>query len=251
MIAPTTDVAAIPAIEHDEAMRIAAVEYDRLLAVVDDLREDDWARPTDCPGWDVRAMLGHILGMLELQADAEERLRQLKIATEEVAETGGVRLDALTALQVREHAQLSVDALRRALHETAPLGVAGRRTATKEQRDATYDPQLPGETAWTFGYLYDIIHTRDPWIHRVDISRATDHAMVLSLDHDRRIVADVVAEWARRHGHDFTLTLHGPAGGRFRSGSAGDDIELDAVEFCRTLSGRAAGSGLLTTRVPF
>jgi hypothetical protein len=31
----------------------------------------------------------------------------------------------------------------------------------------------------------------------------------------------------------------------------GDELALDAVEFCRTVSGRATGSGLLATRVIF
>jgi len=54
-----------------------------------------------------------------------------------------------------------------------------------------------------------------------------------------------------RHGQPFTLTLSGAAGDRFTSGIGGPELELDAVEFCRILSGRAPGSGLLSTRVPF
>ena len=33
--------------------------------------------------------------------------------------------------------------------------------------------------------------------------------------------------------------------------SSAERIELDAVEFCRTLAGRAPATGLLTTIVPF
>jgi hypothetical protein len=88
-------------------------------------------------------------------------------------------------------------------------------------------------------------------MHRVDASRATGRDLVLSAEHDGRIVADVVAEWARRHGQPFTLTLTGPAGGTFRSGDGGEVLELDAVEFCRTLAGRVEGTGLLATIVPF
>ncbi len=43
------------------------------------------------------------------------------------------------------------------------------------------------------------------------------------------------------------------AGGRFAGGGTEDGvaaIELDAVEFCRTISGRSTGTGLLTTEVP-
>lgn len=251
MISRATAVESIPALEHDEAMFLAEAEYGRLLSIAGDLRSDEWSRQTECPGWDVKAMLGHVLGMLELQADATERMRQIGIAAGIARETGCVRLDALTALQVREQAHRTPGDLVRALHEAVPRGLAARRAFTAEQRAATYVSELPGEAAWTFGYLFDIIHTRDPWIHRIDISRATGREVELSVDHDGRIVADVVADWARRHGQPFTLTLTGPAGDRFSAGDGGPDLALDAVEFCRILSGRAHGIGLLATSVPF
>ena len=53
-------------------------------------------------------------------------------------------------------------------------------------------------------------------MHRLDIARATGHAPVLTADHDGVIVADVVAEWARRHGRPYRLELTGPAGGVWR-----------------------------------
>jgi uncharacterized protein (TIGR03083 family) len=251
VISSPISVETIAPLGHDEAMALATAESDRLLALVDGLRDEDWSQQTDCTDWDVRAMLGHILGALELQADPEERTRQLSAAAALAAQTGCLRLDAMTALQVREHAALTPNQLRAALHDAAPRGLAARRATTKELRDTPYDPQLPGEPSWTFGYLYDVIHTRDPWIHRVDISRAIGREMALSSDHDGRIVADVVADWARRHAQPFTLTLSGLAGGLYESGTGGDALELDAVEFCRILSGREPGSGLLATRLTF
>ena len=65
------------------------------------------------------------------------------------------------------------------------------------------------------------------------------------------IVADVVAEWAERHGRPYSLTLTGPAGGSWTSGEGGPTIEMDAIEFCRVVSGRGTGEGLLQTQVPF
>lgn len=251
MISSALPVEAIAPLEHDEAMALASAEYDRLLAVVDDLSDEQWSLPTDCAGWDIKAMVGHIVGMLELQADAQERTRQISAAAAAVAESGGLRLDALTALQVSEHAALSTDQLRQALHEATPRGLAARRAIPKAVRDAPYDPQLPGETAWTMGYLFDIVHTRDPWIHRIDIARAVGREPQLIPDHDGRIVGDVVADWARRHAQPFTLNLTGPAGGTYVAGRDGEHLNLDAVEFCRILSGREPASGLLTTRVVF
>ncbi len=74
---------------------------------------------------------------------------------------------------------------------------------------------------------------------------------MLTPEHDGRIVADVVAEWARRHGKPFTLELTGPAGGFFANGAGGDPTVIDAVEFCSLLAGRGQPTGLLTTIVPF
>jgi hypothetical protein len=97
------------------------------------------------------------------------------------------------------------------------------------------------------GFLSDVIMTRDPWMHRADLAQATGAPMALTADHDGVLVDDVVREWAARHGRPFTLRLTGPAGGSW--GSDGPALELDAVEFCRAISGR--GTVPFDTEVPF
>jgi len=104
---------------------------------------------------------------------------------------------------------------------------------------------------WSVGYLVETILTRDVWMHRIDLCAATGVPMVIGADDDGVIVADVVDEWALRHGRPFTLTLTGTAGGVFTRGQGGDDLELDAIEFATIVSGRGTGTGLLTTQVPF
>jgi len=251
MIIEMLDVADIPALEHDEAMGLAAVEYDRLLELVDRLTADDWARETDCPGWDVRDMVSHLLGFMKANADHAEAARQVAVAAREAQEQGILRLDAQTALHVREHAGLGPSEAAAAVHEWVPRALAGRTATPADVRGSTFSTGLPGEADWTYGYLIDVVFTRDLWMHRVDICRATGRPMQLTSEHDGRIVADVVADWGRRHGQPFTLRLDGPAGGSFVAGQGGPDIRLDAVEFCRMLSGRGSGDGLLATRVPF
>jgi len=92
----------------------------------------------------------------------------------------------------------------------------------------------------------------DTWMHRMDTARAVDVKAVLTPEHDGRIVADIVADWARRHGKPFELMLAWPAGGSYRSGTSGERLHLEAVEFCRLLSGRdGGGEGLLATFTPF
>jgi hypothetical protein len=88
------------------------------------------------------------------------------------------------------------------------------------------------------GYLFDMGFTRDVWMHRVDLARAIGHRLTLTAEHDGRIIADIVAEWATLHTDPFTLHLTGPAGATYRRGTAGEVIHTDAVELCRTLCGR-------------
>ena len=251
MIIEKLDVGDIPALGHDEAMAVAAVEYDRLLELVDRLAPEDWARETDCPGWDVRDMVSHLLGFMKANADPAETGRQVAVATRDAQEQGILRLDAQTALHVREHAHLTPAHVAAEVHAWAGRALAGRTGTPAEVRGSTFSTGLPGEADWTFGYLIDVVFTRDLWMHRVDICRATGRPMQLTPEHDGRIVADVVADWGRRHGQPFTLRLDGPAGGSFVAGRAGPEIRLDAVEFCRILSGRGPADGLLGTPVPF
>ena len=74
--------------------------------------------------------------------------------------------------------------------------------------------------------------------------------MQLTADHDGRLVADLVGEWATIHGQPFELVLAGPAGGRFSQGTGGEHVEFDAVDFVRTLSGRLPGTGVLAHPLP-
>jgi hypothetical protein len=99
--------------------------------------------------------------------------------------------------------------------------------------------------------LFEVILTRDTWMHRVDITRATGREMILTPGHDGRIVEDCVLDWATKHGRPFRLVLGGPAGGRFDVGTGGPHMEIDAVEFVRALSGRGVREEILGTRVVF
>jgi uncharacterized protein (TIGR03083 family) len=234
-------------------MRLAATEYDRFVATLRTLTPEEWARPTPCPAWDVRALAGHVLGMAELAASPIENVRQLRAAKRR----GGLLIDALTAVQVDKHADRPAAEIVERLGAVGPRAARGRRRVPGVvRRRAMPEPQPvddKGERleAWTFGYLLDVVLTRDTWLHRMDLAAATGRPPTLTADHDGVLVADVVAEWASRHGRPYALTLTGPAGGAWSSGAGGPVLELDAVDFCRILSGRGSGEGLLAERVPF
>lgn len=86
------------ALDRSVAMRLAATEYDRVIAQLSSLPGQHWSGPSGCPGWDVRALASHVAGMAAMSSSLREQLRQLRKAKR----AGGVLLDALTALQVEE-----------------------------------------------------------------------------------------------------------------------------------------------------
>jgi uncharacterized protein (TIGR03083 family) len=244
----------VPALDHRTAMQLAATEYDRFLALLRALDADDWAKPTDCAEWDVRMMAAHLLGMVEMAASLREQRRQNRAAQDRLRHRGGLFIDALTGIQVDERRDMTPDEIMARFAARAPKAAAGRRRAPGfvRRRQLPVAQDVGGsEEVWTIGYLTEVILTRDPWMHRIDIARATGADLVHTADHDGVLVADVVAEWAERHGAPFTLRLTGPAGGTWSRGTGGPALELDAAEFCRTVSGREAGEGLLGTQVPF
>jgi uncharacterized protein (TIGR03083 family) len=236
-----------PQLERDAATRLADTEYERVADQLAPLSPGQWTSPTDCPDWDVRAMAGHMLGMIQMIASTPEMIRQQLGAKRRAKRDGSVMIDALTALQVEKNASLTTDELVEQVRRLAPKAVKARRRAPGLIRRQTMPDQ---DEWWTMGYLFDVILTRDPFLHRVDIARATGVPMVATAEHEGTIINDAVAEWADRHGAAYDLTLTGPAGGHWQHGE-GDHITMDALEFCRALTGRAPTPGLLRTQVPF
>ncbi len=238
------------ALGHREAMILGATEFDRMGAQLTALTPADWARPTVCELWDVRGMAAHVLGMAEAQASFLQFAHDFRAAGKR---TSGKMIDEMSATQVRERAAMTPAAIISRLAAVAPKAVRARRRTPAFMRRAVRfknDPPFDSER-WPYGYLVDIIFTRDTWMHRLDISRAAKRPMDLTAGHDGRIVADVVTDWARRHAKPFALTLTGPAGGEWRSGEAGERLELDALDFCWTVAARQPGAGLMATKVPF
>jgi len=241
-----------PALDRRTAMRLAATEYGRCAELLRSLDPPDWSAPTACPDWDVRQMAAHMLGMVEMAASIREGNRQQRAATV----NGNIDVDRMTALQVSERADWSGPAIADRFAARFAKAARGRRlTPGFIRRRTMIGGVINGvEEPWTLGYLIDTILTRDPWMHRLDIGTALDRAPQLTAEHDGVIVADVVAEWADRHGKDFTLHLTGPAGGTWTAGSGGPQLELDAVTFCRVISkrpGPADFADLMSTEVPY
>ncbi len=234
---------------HDEWMDVAAAEYRRIDQLLGELRPDEWALPTECPGWTVRDIVSHLLGAADATAGSRERMHQFRTGVRH-RRRGQLLIDAMNAVQVSERSDWPGDRLRQALSDAGQRSVRARRGIPAAVRALRLPLGRPLGFS-TLGNLLDRIYTRDAWMHRIDIARATARPLETTADHDGRIVADAVNEWTARHGQSVTLQLTGPAGGQWSQGSASASLTMDAIEFCRTLSGRGEATGLLRHQLVF
>ncbi len=241
-----TRVDEIPKLAHQEAMEIARTEYERFGDLIDSLTDAEWSRPTDCERWDVSQVTSHLIAMSKAFAGLPgEFVRQQRASRPLRRELGLSNFDAFTEHQANMHPP--GPALVALYREQYPRAL--RRRERSKLRPVRF-PQPPYGW-WSAAYAFDEILTRDVWMHRVDISRATGRDLVLTPEHDGRFVASIVRDLGARWRHPFILVLTGPAGGHYVSGDDGERIETDAVEFCRILSGRSQGHCLPTDVVPF
>ena len=237
-------------IKRPEARVLAEEEFVRFAATVAALTPQEWATDTDCTEWDVRKMALHVLGSGDAQASVREFLHQLRKGMPVNKEIDSHHwVDGLNELQIRERDHLSNEDIVAQLEEIGPKAVQGRWRTPPPMRflPLPFGPPI----GWApLKYLLDVGFTRDVWAHRIDIHAAIGRRMHLTADHDGRLVADIVGEWASVHGQPFELVLDGPAGGKFSQGVDGERVEIDALDFIRTLSGRLTGTGVLSHPLP-
>lgn len=231
-------------IGRDEGTRLSRAQYVRLVNTLDTLSPDEWAAPTACTGWDVKAVAGHVLGVLESVRWPREFVRQY-VASRRLGLADWI--DALNAVQVRDHADWSPARVAGRLRTLVEPGLRMRARVPAPLRNAV---RLRMDVAGrvSLGWIIDVIYTRDVFIHRIDVARATGRDLVLD-DVERRIVADMVREWAARHGEPVTLVLTGPAGETYACRGGGREVVADAVEFTLAVAGRAPVEGALGTPV--
>jgi hypothetical protein len=198
----------------------------------------------------VRKVVLHVLGSGDAQASFPQFVHQLLRGVPLNRQIDSHHwVDGMNELQIRERAHLTDDEVVVQLQAIGPKAVAGRwRTpAPMRHLPIPFGPPVGWVGLW---YLLDVGFTRDVWAHRIDLCAATGHGMDLTPDHDGRLVADIVGEWADIHGQPFELVLEGPAGGKFSQGTNGERVEIDAIEFVQVLSGRRPGTGILAHPLP-
>ena len=96
-----------PNLERDASTALAREELLRFQRQLDELSADEATRPSGCPGWDVRAMASHVLGMTQMFSSYPRMARQ-HLGAAKAAKSGAVYIDALTARQVADRTALDL-----------------------------------------------------------------------------------------------------------------------------------------------
>lgn len=225
---------------RQDAIAQGEAEYAALLAMLHTLAPEDWSRSTDCPAWTVREIVAHVNGAAEEAVSRKVQARHLLIA--QTRDRKVPTVDSLSAQQVADRESRTPDELVAELERLGPTAPRARSRTPGLVRNRpmpTGSGCLPGDT---MGYLIDVIYSRDVWMHRIDIDRATGCGMPAD-DAEPAIVGQVVRDlsrgWART---PFTLRLTGRVEGSWRVGDGEGDAgeaSVDAVALCRLLSGRS------------
>ena len=245
--------AAIPKLAPPEVIPLARVELERFLALVDTLTPADLNQPTDCTLWSVKDIIAHqashVFGLTRF-GEFMDQFNPLRARAYTAKGMNG--LDAANQRQIDLRAQWSLAQLIAEMRDHREASFAGRQRFPALLRRVTIP--VPGSNLRvSLGDLIDNIYTRDMWMHRADICRATGREMVQTADHDGRIVALVVRELDRTlnaslNGQSVLYRLTGPAGGAWLVGGNNPPeatITMDGLEFNRLASGRVSAQQVL------
>jgi uncharacterized protein (TIGR03083 family) len=240
-----SDAASIPSLLHPEAAEMAAVELERFLTLMESLAPVDWDQPTACPLWNVRQVVAHVTGAAASYARWSQFKRQTSpFVQRPYRKVGFSLLDALNQIQVDDRRAATPVDLLAELRDVGPRAIATRKRLPAIVRAVRLPLPLLGLVP--LGYLTDLIYTRDMWMHRLDICRATGREMVQTPQHDGRITALVVRDLARKltpklAGQAVVYELTGLSGGGFHLGANASPIAritMDALDFHLQASGR-------------
>ena len=240
-ISPSTlaNAESIPYTYADEAHRLLTTALSRFMTLVESLNADDWSKPTACTAWNVHDMVAHQAGGYASGTSYKEMIRQYTSKPK----LGQLPEDAINDLQVGERADKTPAEL---IAELKQIGeVAAHNWAYGFNAIKWIATPHPVGGFMSIRHLMWIIHSRDTWMHRLDICRATSRPFEQTREHDGRIVELVVLDTAKKlnkrlNGQAITLSLTGIAGGTWQIGKGKPvaEMEMDALDFNIFVSGR-------------
>ncbi|MBX2998093.1 MAG: maleylpyruvate isomerase family mycothiol-dependent enzyme [Caldilineaceae bacterium] len=236
---PALNAAYVPYVTAEEAHTLLSTALDRFLALVESLAADDWMRPTACTEWNVRDMIAHQVGGYASGTGYREMLRQYSV----FPKNGQLIEDTINQRQIQKWGSKSPADLIAELRQIGPI--AARKWAYEFRLIKPIFVFHPIGGRLSMRHLMWVIHSRDTWMHRLDICRATGLPFQQTPEHDGRIVALVMRDVARcLHGklseQAVIFDLGGIAGGVWKvgNGEAAATIQMDALDFNILASGR-------------
>ena len=229
----------IPYVTADEAYGLLQTEFKRFLGLLETLEPNDWARPTACALWKVRDIVAHQAGGYASGTGYKEMVRQYSA----LPKKGQLPEDAINALQLRERVDKSPAELIAELRQVGPVAIQKWAYEFRLIKPIVVPHAVSGRLS--LRHVMWVIHSRDTWMHRLDICRATQREFKQTRENDGRIVALVMRDVERllreklgRHAVVFDLA--GVAGGVWKIGSGEPTatIQMDALDFNILASGR-------------
>ncbi|GHF43871.1 hypothetical protein GCM10010218_26450 [Streptomyces mashuensis] len=180
--------------------------------LVKPLAESDWNRATECPGWSVRDVVSHIIGV-ECEMLGEPRPihtlpRDLRHVTDEFSRYIEVQVDVRrchTALEMTSELEYTIIRRSRQLRNESRPPHTRVRWPLGSGHEQTLERSL-------------VTRAFDVWVHEQDLRRALgvpgnldSPAAVLARDHLLRALPRVVAkDAAAREGSVIVFDVHGP-----------------------------------------
>jgi uncharacterized protein (TIGR03083 family) len=145
-----------------DTWRSSVDDFVALLRLLDDA---DWERPTDLPGWDVRAVAAHIAhleselaGFAQTPVEVPE-LEHIRSAMSRYTERGPLARASWEPAAIVDEIERAVQAREEELRQSPPTDGAGA------------PPRTPGDAGWDWETL---LRNRplDVWMHEQDVRRA-------------------------------------------------------------------------------
>lgn len=231
----------IPYVSAEEAHSLMQTAFERFMKLIETLDPEDWHKPTACTEWNVHDMVAHQAGGYASGTGYGEMLRQYT----SLPKKGQLPEDAINALQVSERQSKSPAELIAELKEVGPIAMQKWAYQFRLAKPIGMPHPVGG---WiSLRHLMWIIHSRDTWMHRLDICRATGRPFEQTVEHDGRIAALVMRDVGKAlskklEGRAIAFHLTGVAGGswKFGKGEPAVTVKMDVLEFNIFASGRAS-----------
>ncbi len=234
------EIAFIRPVNADEAYALLNTALERLFQVVEQLSPEDWYKPTMCTAWNVRDILAHQAGGYASAASYREFFRQTAAI---IKPSDRLPEDVINDMQVGERKNKTPEELVAELRTVGPAGAKMWAYHFRWAKPLAIPHPVSGSLSMR--HLMWVIHSRDTWMHRLDICRAAGLPFTQTPEHDGRIAELVMVDAAKAlarkaPGISLGFSLSGPAGGMWKTGKGEPDatIRMDVLEFNIFASGR-------------